>query len=503
MNDSNDEITQSLGPFISGTGFILIGNVVGLLGALIARLGTARTFEPELYGNLVIGLTILNVSTLFAMIGLDEAVARYVPRTENKFEIYFISIIISLPLSILGCIILLANRSRIFSDTLSVQSPEMIIPFVISIPFVVLLQTNLALIRATEDVTGRILIQNILYSGSPAIIVIFAIYHNLTFSILLRLWAISYIIISIFSFIYIHKTTSFIRLGRVIEIPRKDKIVEILSFSWPLMLSSGIWLLASNTDNFFIAYYLSSSMVGIYDSAFTIARQLKVFIWSFGFLFLPMFSKLHSNEDGQSLSNFYEVSTKWMIFSSIPPVIILFFHSDIILSVIFGQEYTAGSTVLIIISTGFLVHVLTGLNGGGLSAIGESRLVMYTSVIAFVPNIILNIILIPRWGIMGAAIATSTTYFFQNVSQYYLLQKEIQIKYNWKEIILTSSATIMTYFLYTRLLTSILRIEINDLPSLITMIISILVIHFISVALFGISDRDYEIYREIRHSKLG
>jgi O-antigen/teichoic acid export membrane protein len=288
---------------------------------------------------------------------------------------------------------------------------------------------------------------------------------------------------------------------KITGIPKKGKMVEIISFSWPLMFSSGAWLVASNTDNFFIAYYLSSSMVGIYDSAFTIARQLKVFIWSFGFLFLPMFSKLHADKDDQSLSSFYEVSTKWMVLSSIPPVTILYFHPSAVLSIIFGQEYTAGSTVLIIISAGFMIHVLTGLNGGGLSAIGESRLVMYTSIISLLPNVILNVILIPKWGIMGAAIATSFTYIFQNVSQYYYLQKEIQIKFNWKPIIATSSTTMLIYFFYTSVITSMLGIVIENSLSLISMITSILVIHLISVTLFGISDRDYEIYREIRNSK--
>ncbi|EMA06585.1 polysaccharide biosynthesis protein [Haloarcula vallismortis ATCC 29715] len=92
---------------------------------------------------------------------------------------------------------------------------------------------------------------------------------------------------------------------------------------------------------------------------------------------------------------------------------ILFFPNEII-TLFFGSEFTVGSLALSILAFGFFFHSITGPTSDIVKAIDASRLVMVDGAVAALVNFILNIILVPQFDYIGAAIATTSSYALLN-----------------------------------------------------------------------------------------
>ena len=85
------------------------------------------------------------------------------------------------------------------------------------------------------------------------------------------------------------------------------------------------------------------------------------------------------------------------------------------LELLFGARYMGAALALQILSAGEFVHTLVGPNGTTLTSYGKTTLLMIDAVLAAILNIVLNLLLIPRYGISGAAIATAISLAVSNV----------------------------------------------------------------------------------------
>ena len=99
---------------------------------------------------------------------------------------------------------------------------------------------------------------------------------------------------------------------------------------------------------------------------------------------------------------------------TIPIFLILTIFNREILN-IFGEEFRMGDTVLLVLGLSFLFNSLLGFSGQVLSIVGRSKFILFNTIGAGILNIILNYILIPRYGILGAAIGTGFSIFAVNI----------------------------------------------------------------------------------------
>jgi O-antigen/teichoic acid export membrane protein len=86
------------------------------------------------------------------------------------------------------------------------------------------------------------------------------------------------------------------------------------------------------------------------------------------------------------------------------------------LDIFFGSRYVGTAFALQILSLGFFIHAVFGPNGSTLITMGETKFLMWSVLITAIVNIILNIVLIPPLGIIGAAIATASALAMKNIS---------------------------------------------------------------------------------------
>jgi len=104
------------------------------------------------------------------------------------------------------------------------------------------------------------------------------------------------------------------------------------------------------------------------------------------------------------------VITKWIVLSTLPVFFVFFLFPRQVIFLTYGSEYVAGDLALSVLVLGFLANIMVGPAEQTLSSIGDTQVIMYVSVFAASLNVVLNLVLIPRYSYVGAAVATSISY---------------------------------------------------------------------------------------------
>jgi O-antigen/teichoic acid export membrane protein len=127
----------------------------------------------------------------------------------------------------------------------------------------------------------------------------------------------------------------------------------------------------------------------------------------------PFFAERLRDANTTSVSRLYDLTSRWaVILTCVPLAIVLAFPAAILR--LFGGAFEAGATPAIILSIGFFANAAAGPVGAMLDMSDQNRLVLWDSIAAVVVNVALNLILIPHWGINGAALAWTVSLVIVN-----------------------------------------------------------------------------------------
>ena len=185
---------------------------------------------------------------------------------------------------------------------------------------------------------------------------------------------------------------------------------KLLSFSIPLLAVSMLTMIMSWTDTLMLGYFKTPDVVGLYNAALPLAHLLTTIINSIGFLFIPIMSMLYSKNQMEELGRSYAISTKWCFMGTLPLFFIFFLFPGVVLNLLFGSRYIGAALVLQVLSLGFIFNSYFGLNYHTLITTGKSNFLMQCFLVSGAMNVVLNIILIPPLGALGAAIASASSF---------------------------------------------------------------------------------------------
>ncbi len=180
---------------------------------------------------------------------------------------------------------------------------------------------------------------------------------------------------------------------------------SLLAFSIPLMFVTILQTFMHWMDILMLGYFTDASTVGLYHPAARTAGLLQALLFSFISIYAPVMSQLHGQGNTSEMSRLYKLVSRWLVTFAIPiSLIFILYPSKIML--LFGPDYMTSAQVLVILTIATFTQAAFGAAGPALSMAGLTRLVLWNALGAFILNIILNIILIPKFGIIGAAWAT-------------------------------------------------------------------------------------------------
>lgn len=162
-------------------------------------------------------------------------------------------------------------------------------------------------------------------------------------------------------------------------------------------------------DIIILGFFVPSSAIAAYEAAWRITEGLLLLPRSVASSAFPEISYFNER-DKERISEYIPLMIFISISSTLPAFLGSISNSEFILRLVFGEEFTVASIVLIIFTLQAVVqsyhHILTRV----LQGIKQQTVVARSSVISVILNIVLNYIMIPKYGINGAAIATSVSY---------------------------------------------------------------------------------------------
>ena len=180
---------------------------------------------------------------------------------------------------------------------------------------------------------------------------------------------------------------------------------EILWYGVPLALAGVIYVVMGQVDYFVVGYFMSSEDVGIYRIGYMLAANLLVFFSSLAPIFKPLIAE--ERQDRDAVAERYQTATRWVLALSLPVAAILVLGAEAYLALVFTPQYTAASGVILALIVGYLVSVTAGgPDGALLQGLGYSRLVFFNSALLLIANVVFSVLLVPRYGILGAGLGT-------------------------------------------------------------------------------------------------
>lgn len=208
---------------------------------------------------------------------------------------------------------------------------------------------------------------------------------------------------------------------------------RILKKSLPYSLVFILMTLYMKMDGFMLERMLDGSYeAGKYSAAFTLYEAFNNIGYLFAVLLLPMFASIINSE--KQLKPLIQTSHNLILVIAATASLITIFYSENIMSILYPQTYTEShSKILIILMFSFIAITLTYIYGTLITAAGKIKTLNRIVMVGVIINLILNLILIPKKGAYGAAIATVFTQYFVLFSQYMYGLKEFKIGFNYIE----------------------------------------------------------------------
>ncbi len=212
-----------------------------------------------------------------------------------------------------------------------------------------------------------------------------------------------------------------------------DYIVRSLRFGFPLMFNAISLLVLSTSDRFFIKEIISVEASGIYGISYKFGMILNmIFVVPLVQAWHPILFRLE-NAPEQKVT--YQKIALYYVQIGVLLMLGIVIASKYLLKITTIQEYHYGIIIVPWVAFSYLLFGLHNIFKAGALIHHKTLQMTQYGVLAAVLNIILNLVLIPAIGILGAAIATLLSYFVMVIFTFRLSQKHLHINWLWKKMI--------------------------------------------------------------------
>ena len=423
---SEDGAFDGLSALLSSATLVMLGTILYSGSTLLERVVLSRFLGTGAYGRVAISLGVMEISTTLALIGLTQGIPRFMSRFDDERDlrgIWASGLLISLVLASLVTAVYLLNVewfvARLFDDP-DPQSRRLFSLFVLAIPMYVVLYVGVAAIRGFEVTIYKSATQDVLYPVGRLAVLGALLYLGFG----TEAAGYAYLVALGVSGVVAH-----VLLARLMTLvgPIRTHAREMVAFSLPLILATLITVMLFRTDTFLVAFFRTDQAAGLYEFAYSLAGAMSLVLSAFGFLYLPMTSRLDADGRLDEVNTLYQVTTKWVYVVTFPAFLAFTVFAADVLAIFFTDAAAAAAPALTIVSIGFFVSAAAGRSRETLSALGNTKAVFYSNAVAFALNLVLNVALIPRYGIVGAAITSALSYVLLYAIVYVILRRNYGI----------------------------------------------------------------------------
>lgn len=385
-----------------------VGNIAGRgLGFLFVAVAT-RLVSPEEYGVFTLALSIVMFVQGFVGLNIYRSVDYFIPQFLSNSEYGKAKralrkvLVIGTATSVLGAVALFLARnliSSVFDESLLLVA---LVPFVLLVPLETINRTLLASFNSIKKLKYRVLIKDVLNPLTRIIAAVALVASGAGILGLVGGYLVGLAVAVLFGILFLIYEADWVRSPGTEQVSTRS----LLSYSLPLVLAGVIYALVGQIDYFVIGFFLEPADVGQYRVAFLLASNLLIVLTAITPVFKPIVAE-NRMEDGV-LKGRYGLATRWVTMLTLPLAVTLILAPEVYLSLLFTDAYTEASAAVVALSIGYLLNASFGPEGMILEGLGHTRLTLLNTLVLVGTNGLLDILLVPQLGILGAGIATGT-----------------------------------------------------------------------------------------------
>jgi len=449
----NSGIRQTV---VKNTFWVALGTTITKIIRVVIIIYIARTLGTEDYGIFTYAMSLVAIFSIFSDIGLTSILTReLIKRTEEKKEYLSTALVVKLGF-LIGTIILIAIFTPLITK-FEAAKPLLII-MAITIAFESLQGFFYAITRSQNKMeveAGISIITEIL--TTIVVLGIFFKYPSV------KALAIAYMIGNTLGLII---TLTFLRenLVGIFKYFKKQLVGPIIMASWPFAVMGFFGIFMTNIDSVIIGIYTSPHILGLYASAQKPISLLHILPNFLAAGLFPIINKFSRDREEKKLSAVVEKSALASLLIALPIVVGGIIIAEPLISVTFGNQFIGAVFTLQILLVSLLIVFPGSMLADLILAENKQKVFIKSSFLGAATNVILDIILIPIYGITGSAVATviailiAYSFFFseaRKITKYNILGG---IK---KMVIATIIMAITTYILKTLAIPLLLIIGIS------------------------------------------
>ena len=411
---------KSLLKIIANINWLTVEKIFNMLVSLFVGVWVARYLGPDKYGAMNYAVAFIALFAPLSRLGLDTIVVRNIVQNPEKKDEHLGT---TLFLKFVGSVVMFV-LAAVLINFLKTDHPQIKI-YVLILAFGHIFKSmdtiNLwfqSQIQSKYTVFSR--------SASLAIISLMKIAFILTQSPLIAfIWTllIDMIISTVFLFLFYQAK------GEISIFKWKMKISvlkDMMKDSWPLMLSSIAVLIYMRIDQVMLGSMISSRALGIYSAAVKISEKWYFIPIIISISVFPAIVNAKKRSEKLYLSRLQRLYDLFTWFSISFALLITIFSKHIILF-LYGKDYLQASPVLSVHIWAGVFVFLAVASERYLITENTTKISFYRNLLGAVFNVILNVILIPSYGMMGAAYATLFSYMVSGYLSNILFKKSRKI----------------------------------------------------------------------------
>ncbi len=414
---TGESVERQLKRGIKGTAMVFSGAVVGQVLGYAIRVVIARSLGPDVFGMVGLGSAVMAIGLSVAVVGLPRGVPRFISlhtaagEDEAAKRVFIVAFIFTFLSSTL------ISTALFFSSHWMAQSffhSSELVPFLqvfaVTMLFAAISRLLMGVLRGFERIremviTGTFVPQTAILVGVFVLLGFQAAGHEICYA-----YTVGYVL-SCLAAIWVLKQ-------HIQPIPSLTQGIaeyafqarKLLLFSWPLLFSTVLHQLRFSTDRILLGYFADAAHVGIYMAATPLVRLLVTITGAFGGPLLPMLTRYHRLNAKKEMKHLFRANNRIIFYISLPLLLYAAVFPEGIIRLLFGAQYVAGAQALMILALGILCYNLSGVSGTLITAVGRPKIILLAEFSSFLANVVLNILLIPRYGVNGAAAATAVSF---------------------------------------------------------------------------------------------
>jgi O-antigen/teichoic acid export membrane protein len=408
---------------IRGSSLLLFGRILSLGINFITQVLMVRYLSTRDFGELAYGLAVVSFFRIFASLGLQDAIPRFVPiyRENREYGKMFGTILLAV-----GAVL----ATGVFIVVVVWLAPLLLMPFTTheTLPRLTVLSILVVLVPVEA---ADALLDGLFASFAGTRNIFFRRYllgPGLKFGVVvLLLWMKSTIIFLAGGYlaagamgvlVYGIMLIKLLRERRLLQRFRFKEIDiparETLAFVLPGLVSA-LALCICPVNAFLLGRLRTMSDVAFYRAAGPISELNNIVFTSFTLLFTPLAARLFARADYRGLNGLYWQTAAWMSVLTFPIFAVTFSLAKPLTIFLYGARYTPSAPVLALLSLASYFNVILGFNLQTLKVYQRWRYVIHASVVTALANLVVSTALIKQYGTIGAAIGSAVTLIGYNL----------------------------------------------------------------------------------------